>query len=482
MTTRTDLDIDFNPSPRIVEVRSPSTELIAQDTVDTLRIGEESTSGITEFKLLDASGKQSLGGGVNVGITVELLDTQIAFEPRLTPAETGTVTTPSDPPVINRITFSDSTATFITNGVARGSLVINFTDNSIADVVSVDSETQLTTKTLANGSDNSFDTADVYHVFNIIQCDLSGGNIVSVDDVGGEISSVLPTAFTQVVRTSSASATLQDLSAIQFASFEGGVWVDVINGFTGTDYPTGTREHPSNNIPDAIAIDIERGFELVHIIGSITLDTGDDVSGFTILGQNQAKTVVTCNPGAETTGTEFDECSVMGTLDGGSLLKECLISDLAYVDGQVIHCLINPGTITISGSTTAHFLQCVAGNSSAATPTVDIGSGSDVVFREWTGPMTLINKTGPERTSIDMLSGAIIIESSCVAGEIVIRGHGEITDNSGAGCTVSVDVMTVQGVVDGVWNEAKTSHEISGSFGEMLGKKVLTLAKFLGLK
>ncbi len=216
MTTRTDVIVDYGASPRIAEVAAPSIEMSMQDWVDTLRKDEDAFStGLGKPKLLDATGKQPLGGGVSVGITVAMQNLKISFEGRTTPAETGTVTTGSGAPVAGTIAFEDTAALFITNGVARGSLVINFTDQSVADVVSVDSEIQLTTKVLVNGIGNTFDVADIYHVFNIIQVEVSGGNLTAVDDVAAELAPILPTAFTQVVRTASASATITNLAIIE---------------------------------------------------------------------------------------------------------------------------------------------------------------------------------------------------------------------------------------------------------------------------
>ncbi len=216
MTTRTDVTVDYRASPRIAEIASPSADMSMQDWVDTLRKDEDAFSrGMGNPKLLDASGKEPLGGGVSVGITVAMQNLLISFQGRTTPAETGTVTTGSGAPVAGTITFEDTAATFVTNGVARGSLVINFTDQSVADVISVDGETQLTTKVLVNGIGNTFDASDVYHVFNIIQVEVLGGNLTAVDDVDAELEPILPTAFTQVVRTLSSSATITDLAIIQ---------------------------------------------------------------------------------------------------------------------------------------------------------------------------------------------------------------------------------------------------------------------------
>ena len=214
MATRTDIDVEFLSSPRVLEVRSPSTEFVMQDVVDTARKQEDSFQGMAFPHLVDASGKQDLGDSVLVGITVAEQDMQLAFEARTTPAETGTVTSNPGSPIFGRDTFIDTAADFTAANVVRGSLVINFTDQSIADVISVDDTDQLTTKTLVNGIGNTYDAADVYHVFNVIQCNAKGGNLTAVDTAQSIINPVLPTAFTQVVITGSSSATLLEQSQL----------------------------------------------------------------------------------------------------------------------------------------------------------------------------------------------------------------------------------------------------------------------------
>lgn len=208
MATRSDIAVEYNSDPKVIEVNQPSSVMVMQDLVDTLRKQEDSFQGMSFEKLLDASGKQPLGGGVNVGITVALQNIRLAFEARRTPAQTGTVTGSPAAPHAGTQIIQDSLATFQANNVARGSLVVNFTDQSVADVISVDSETQLTTQTLVNGIGNTYDVLDVYHVFNIVQCDASGGNLTAVDELQATINAILPTAFTQVVVSASSSATI----------------------------------------------------------------------------------------------------------------------------------------------------------------------------------------------------------------------------------------------------------------------------------
>ena len=61
---------------------------------------------------------------------------------------------------------------------------------------------------------------------------------------------------------------------------------------------------------------------------------------------------------------------------------------------------------------------------------------------------------------------------------IPTNSAGLITVTSGSGVTAG-DVTDIK---NAVWNAAKTDHTTAGTFGEQLGKKVLTLAKWFGLK
>ena len=86
MTARTDLTVDWYASPRIITVLSPSTEITIQDLVDTCRVLEEEYVAMDDDHLVDAGGKENLGGGVKVGITATLRNALVAFETRTGPS------------------------------------------------------------------------------------------------------------------------------------------------------------------------------------------------------------------------------------------------------------------------------------------------------------------------------------------------------------------------------------------------------------
>ena len=73
MTERTDLTTDWGEATRLIEVASPSTDIILQDLHDTLRsntkqAGEGHDDNQDDDPLVDSAGKEALGGGVLVGI------------------------------------------------------------------------------------------------------------------------------------------------------------------------------------------------------------------------------------------------------------------------------------------------------------------------------------------------------------------------------------------------------------------------------
>ena len=486
MATRNDITVSQYLSPRVAEVAQPSTEVVMQDYVDTLRSEEDDFRSMSFAKLIDASGKEDLGGGVLVGITVSEQNVQLAFEPNVTPVHIGTVTTASGPPsAVGRMQFTDSTADFVADGVQPGSFVINFTDNSVVDIVRVISTDTLETRTLANGLNNEFDFGDVIHVFNIRQCTTSGGNLVAVDENDVAISAILPTAFTQVVLQTSSSATIQELTEIRYSAYQNAVWYQASSGNSGTAYPNGTPLQPLDNIPDCVAVATALGFRAIRIIGDVTLDTGDVLANLRVIGDDPALTTIYVNGAADVTNTQFTEATLTGVLDGGSVIRNCVIQPpLSFVEGVIRECLLEAGTITLSGSADVEFLDCWSGVAGSSTPTIDYGgSGRDLMMRNYSGGIQIINKSGADAVSIDLVSGQVKLEATVTAGEIVIRGSGELIDNSTGTTTVASDgLLNNEAISSATWDALIVNHNVTGSFGEFIVRRLLTVAKFFALR
>lgn len=446
MASRSDISVRWDRSPRIVLVAAPSTEVIVQDLLDTLRdLEQEVRSGIYR-SIVSAGGKEDLGGGVSVGVTLTLQDAQLAFEERRTKLSTGTVTTGDTDGLI----LTDSAATFIADGVAVGDMVFNKTDVSFATVVRVIGEMQLQMLTpLAAGTDNQFDVSDAYEVMDWVRCDVSGGNLVAVDSDGVTIPETLETFGTQVNTAKSSQATALSQLELEHATFNGGVTIDTVNGAAGTAYPTGTPRVPSSNLIDATAIAATRGLTVFFLVGSLTVLSTDTISSMKIFGQSRSLTTLTFQAGATITNVDVHECTVSGVFGGGSTMEDCGVSTLSVFDGVLLRCALET-TITLGNSAAARFINCYSGVPGAATPIIDMGgSGQSLLMRGYQGGIEIRNRTGTDACSIDINSGQVVIASTVTAGTIIVRGVGRLADSSGAGATVNAtDLISGQDFLD----------------------------------
>ena len=384
MAVRDDLTFVTSASPRYIlvdEGGAKDTELTIQDLVDTIRDFEDDSQNMAYKHMVDASGKENLGGSVKVGITATLQNTQVGFEAR--------------PP-----------STFI-------------------------------------------------------QCSITGGNLVAINEAGdSNISPIYTTAYTQVILTSSSSATLQDLDAIQYSSYQNAVWVDVVNGDSGTAYPAGTREHPVDNIPDAVIIANEKGFDTLQIIGDLTLGAGDNVESKAIIGQNCLQATLTIGDSAQTQNCEIKECVVTGILDGGNLLNNCCIETLKYVNGMILDSRLK-GTITLGGNETASLYNCSSAIPGILVSIIDCGdSGQALNIKNYAGSLKIINKHGTDNITIDMSSGYVELDSTVDNGNIKVRGVGQIADNSTGSAVVDTCGLVEGSKLGSIYNETAGNREI----------------------
>jgi len=296
-----------------------------------------------------------------------------------------------------------------------------------------------------------------------VQCSVSGGNLVAVDDVGAyQTTPIYPTAFTQVIVTASSSATTQNQASLEYSSFRNGVTVDQsgpyqLSGGDPLNSLIGNPQYPVNNIPDANLIRTARGLpKTMYVLGNLTLDSGDILENWKLYGENPARTTITINAAADTLGVEIRESSVTGNLDGGSILRECVISNLNYVNGWVYETMLAPGTITLGGTNPAYFFNCYSGDTGGASPVIDMnGTGAvdiALVMNNFWGDIKVIDKTGSAKAYFHMGAGGLTIDSSCVAGTIETHGIGVVNDALGNHMDSGIyngNLVLVNGLVNG---------------------------------
>jgi hypothetical protein len=362
--------IEFDRVQKFIEITSPQTEVTIQDLINAVRDYEDEVDNMDLGKIADAFGKQDLGGGVLVGITMVLLnDWRIHFEDRPGPAT--------------------------------------------------------------------------------IQVSITGGNLVATNSF--DDNPIAPSTFTQVIISSSSSATLQELTSIQQSVFNNGVTIDVIDGVAGTTFPIGTSQEPSNNLSDARTIAESRGFSIYYIKGNITAGVGANLNDFTLIGENDIQSTISILEPASAVNAEFRDCVLSGVLDGGSLARGCRITDVKYLRGNVQSCLLE-GPILLTGDGTTIIMDCWSAIPGNETPVIDMGGeGASLALRDYDGGIELINKTGPEPVSIDMNAGQVKLASSISSGHFVVRGVAKFTDLSTGTSIDKIGLINQHTVTDAVW-------------------------------
>jgi hypothetical protein len=271
-------------------------------------------------------------------------------------------------------------------------------------------------------------------------------------------------------------------AAIEFASFNGGVTVDEGSVYSGTLFPVGTAQRPVNNMSDALLIAQTRGFTVFYILGDITLGNSFDFTQFTFIGESMSRTTITVEPSANVNNCEFYECSLTGTLDGNSKVKDCLIYDLNYISGYVELCVL-AGEISLDGGADAYFLDCWAGSRLGNPPTINLGgAGQSLVMQNFNGYVKWENKTGAsDQANASLNAGWVYLDSTITAGYITIIGTGLVEDYSTGG-TVNVDnVNNPNHIADHIMDEPIAEHQVIGSLGWQLSQNNTQIARMLGM-
>lgn len=441
-------------SPRIAESPSTVDEVTVQDALDTLSAKQDdidvigATPAIDNTVLVSGSGKDDLGGGVSVGITSTFDNLQWAFASDYTATESGTATS------AGTTTLIDTLATFVTNGVTRGAAIINYDDKSITEVLTVDSEIQLTHRALNNGIANDWTIGDNYTVHNIVQKSIAGGNQVAVDSAGDPLSPVFPTAFTQVLLTASSSATLANQSQLEAATFIGKDGLGIsIAATTGTDssvYPSGIEQSPCKTEANLHAIHSVRGYRRVYVKESLTLTTDHSADKHIWYGDNPQTATITLDPACDVTDNKFQDAYITGKLDSGNELRECIVNGVTNANGFIYNCTI-VGPIVVSDDLSMQGCW-VAPSVVGQEITIDFNSLANTVLISQWGAGRVIVKNMITGSFLGMTGSAGIIKIDSVnAGGIVGRGGGILLDPTSD--TAAVDTVQDFSIPSAVWDD-----------------------------
>ena len=245
----------------------------------------------------------------------------------------------------------------------------------------------------------------------------------------------------QVSVRPSNSAGLVQTRELEYSSFQNGVWLDLLNGTSGTAYPIGTAQQPVSNLTDALFIANLRGFVRLYLVAEDNdFGAGDTVTGFEIVGV-RGETHVHCDPGSSFTDCSFENVHLHGDLFGSTHLMDCNIGSISGANGEAHNCIFEAGTTTLQAAGNWNLIDCHSGIAGTGMHFIDCNGSGDLQVRGFNGGIHIQNKTSGN-VSIDMISGNLMIDATCTGGTIVARGICAFTNMA-----VGADVRT-QGLIE----------------------------------
>jgi hypothetical protein len=270
---------------------------------------------------------------------------------------------------------------------------------------------------------------DGQYAVNIIGGNSNIGDFINVNQVS--------------VRTANSAGLTYSKEIEDQAFTDARIYIDSEKGLPGTIYPQGVPGRPVATLQDAQTIIETRNLpKRISLTGNINLTSDDDVSEYDIAGASSNLASIIADTGANTMDMVITNLTLIGDLNGNiSARSSSSLVSLNNFDGELIDCGID-GIITLgqADDTVNHeFIDCYSQSEGDTYPIIDAQGldGLSVKFVDYSGALAFRNFNQPSNVvTVNLGSGAVLIDSSCTAGTFVIRGTGNLIDESGEGCTV----------------------------------------------
>lgn len=260
----------------------------------------------------------------------------------------------------------------------------------------------------------------------------------------------------QVSVRSANSAGLTYSKEVEDQSFtDSRIWINTIEGLPGTQFPRGTPGDPVDNLADAIIIIESRKLpHRLHLRGQLSLSPADNLDDYDIEGASAELAQINFG-GCSTQDLVISSIGLSGT-GSGSILADTAsaFSNINAFEGTMIDCGLKD-TLTCGGAGPHAFINCYSLVSGTATPIIDCDDipNFDLSIRNYNGGIEIRNYSGSGNTmTVDLSSGHLVLDSTCTAGTIVLRGVGKLTDNS-SGVTLEKSGF----IQDAVWSHPQAS-------------------------
>lgn len=221
------------------------------------------------------------------------------------------------------------------------------------------------------------------------------------------------------------------VARLDLAQLQEAVFIDTFNGVSGTAVGIGTPTNPSSNIGDATFIALRDNLRSFCIIGPVTL--AQSYMDWKFIGTISKESGSLDFGGFTHTRCAFEKLGLSGDANGSSIsVDSCKVASVMNALGTFSNTgfssLFSPG---VSGVLTLD--KCFSDVPGSGKPIIDLADNlsDDLQVRGWHGGLELRNvDVSGQKVSIDMDAGHLIVDSTCIAGEILVRGNGKLTNNA----------------------------------------------------
>lgn len=236
-----------------------------------------------------------------------------------------------------------------------------------------------------------------------------------------------------------------------YAVYNGGVWIDDAaaneNTIVGVD---GLPSNPVSTLAAARTIADALGIKKYYIVNDSTFTLGAAHPNWTFEGIGLRNQI---NLGSQNPGDSFFHHIVLSGIQGGTQKIE---AECCYLNGitdlKIIACRCWLTATNILATGTLHILDhCSSNVPGGSTPELTFQAGvTSIGIRHYSGGLQVNNMTSDHTMSYEA-DGQLVIDASCVSGNINARGNMKITDN---GTTTNL-------VEEAVYNQTNINEQVN---------------------
>lgn len=289
-----------------------------------------------------------------------------------------------------------------------------------------------------------------------------------IDDSGGLVTIIDQTSGVKVTR-------IDNLQKDVHGQIPRCIFINTELNTNGNGY----QQSPFNNLSDAIDLAENQNLRTLIVMADIIFDRS--VKNFDVQGIGLPE--VDMN-GFEMKNTSFLRCKLKGAFTSSIIAEECIILDTATLNGFYTRCSFS-GTSVCANNSFVTLVDSISSIAGTGRPTISLSptSPTNLAIRSQRGGLNITNCNNiDDNVTVEMMAGAVTLESSCTGGVVVLRGVGEHIDNSNGSIVVNQMIGPTKLIAKEVWEVDSTTLTTNNSVGHFLTKKLLKFKQYIALK